>query len=260
MAVLHDFRFGMALGYMTYGGSHDVYLQSPYELSISRRSNLALGSVYSTCDRRADGPPIRLYCTCFSRAFCTRDLNWLLNIQAWLHQWLSEHHQSEVSSSEGPLEGPDVGDFDAYMSLVKAKSGCDVSDLTGGTYLGDFASVCVHYDQLRVICLTTFLSLLMFVAAPIRLAVRCVSSFSDPPVIDTWIDALEATLESSNERTNTLELQVASNDAKDCFNACAGWWLRGLYLNSWRMDVVNVGGYSWEKPTNARGWADRTGS
>lgn len=52
-----------------------------------------------------------------------------------------------------------------------------------------------------------------YVVDLIRLAVRSVPVFSDLPVIDMRLDALEATLESSIDRITDLKSQITSKDA-----------------------------------------------
>lgn len=59
---------------------------------------------------------------------------------------------------------------------------------------------------------TASLSLLMYVVHLIRLAERSVTALSDRIIVETRIGALEATLQTSNERISALESQIASND------------------------------------------------
>lgn len=115
--------------------------------------------------------------------------------------------------SEEPSEVPEVGAFDSDASDVEGEGDWELSDLTGSLQLGRSASIGVDYDQPRDVCLNSSLFLPTLVVDLTCLAVRSVPAFSGSPIRDTWPGALEAILETSNERISKLGSQVASKDA-----------------------------------------------
>lgn len=56
------------------------------------------------------------------------------------------------------------------------------------------------------------ISLTKYVVYLIRLLVHDIPALSDRPAVDIQVGALEVTLETSNERTSALELEIASED------------------------------------------------
>lgn len=73
-------------------------------------------------------------------------------------RWLSGHHPSEVSSSEGPSRVPDAENVYRHVADIKGKGDQDLFDLTGRRGLGYGALIHVGYDQFQEVCPTTRLS------------------------------------------------------------------------------------------------------
>lgn len=121
-----------------------------------------------------------------------------------VRRWLSQYHASEVPGSEETSEVPDVGDFDAYGADVESLGAWDLSDYTGGLDLGHRASIRVDYDHVREVSSNAIYSPLTSVVDLFRLAIRGVPALSDRHAVDTKVGALEATLETSNNRISAM--------------------------------------------------------
>lgn len=97
-----------------------------------------------------------------------------------------------------------VGISDAYAADAGEQGAWDL------TYLIDCREMCyrpssaVVIDPLREVFFIAILSLPITIVDVIRLAVHSIHALSHHPVVDKWVGAIDATLETSNERISTL--------------------------------------------------------
>lgn len=120
MAVLYDSALDISLGYMPYCCSRDVYWPRctsywfSYCFNMHKGSDVPFCSASSTHLRNENGELINERTVPRSPVlFLPVDLTPVMTVQARLRRWLAEHHQSEVSGSEGPSNFPEVGNLDA---------------------------------------------------------------------------------------------------------------------------------------------------
>lgn len=148
-----------------------------------------------------------------STFFCCRGSHSIPNYPGAVRPLLSEYHLSEVPGSEEPSGVSEDGRYDAYVADVENNGDSCLFDLSGDLYMGHRASILVGCDQLKELCSTASHSPPTPFVDLICLADPSVPALSDLPDVEARGGALEATLETSDERISTLQLQVASNDA-----------------------------------------------